>query len=837
MLAPAVLVAAPLLAGVAIGAHAGGPAWIPAVVLAVAWVAAALSLHHHCQRWFPFACIAGCAAAGLVLGTSASRAAATPSILDWYATSSGAREPVQVTGRLRQDATTTPFGVVAVADVSSIRTGGGAERIVGGGVRVSIGGAFASSRARAWTQGRTVTFSTTLRDPIGYRNIGVADDRERLMRDRIALLGSVKSGTLVRVAARGARYDELPSALRAYVRSATADAVGRWSVRSAGVVTAILIGDRGGLDQDDERRLQEAGTYHVIAISGGNIALLTAMLVFLGRAGRLPLRATYAASMVVLTFYGYTAGLAPSVLRATLAGVIYLFARLIDHRGSPMNALAVAGAIAAAWAPLSVLDPGFVLSFGATFGILGGASRMMQVRDRKAGEPWLRRLVRSAAWAATCLGCATVCAEIALLPVGAREFGRVSFAGLVLNFAAVPLMSLIQIAGLAAIAVHPVSVVSASIAGWVAHVATLALLDSARLVDVWPWLVIDVPPPSWWVIASWYAAAYAVLAYWGRRHARTFALAALGATGLLIILGPAPTRAGTADPPLQGWTRIAFIDVGQGDATLVVPAGGTPMLVDAGGSPGSSFDLGRRVTVPALWALGQTRLGVLALTHGDPDHIGGAAAVIRALRPRDVWEGVPVPGHPELARVHQIALQRGATWRPVRAGETYADGVARISVLHPPPPDWQRPRVRNDDSIVLEVRIGDVAVILPGDISQATERTLLPAIEPSPLTILKAPHHGSAGSSSPEFIAATRPAVVIFSAGRRNPFGHPSPTAVARYHSAGARIFRTDEDGEVILDTDGRQVVLWTWSGRREELRIPGRSTIHREDHDDTMPR
>jgi len=357
----------------------------------------------------------------------------------------------------------------------------------------------------------------------------------------------------------------------------------------------------------------------------------------------------------------------------------------------------------------------------------------------------------------------------------------------------------------------------ASVTGSVAHVATVALLDSARLVDLWPWLVIDVPPPSWWVIACWYAAAYALIAWWSRPGVRAIALAAIGAAGLLIVFGPAQTRAGVVDPPPRGWTRVAFIDVGQGDATLLLPAGGTPMLVDAGGAPGSSFDLGRRVTVPAIWALGRTRLGVLALTHGDPDHIGGAAAVVRALGPREVWEGVPVPGHLELARVHQTALQRGATWRPVRRGETYADGVARIRVLNPPPPDWQRLKVRNEDSIVLEVRIGDVAVILPGDISQAAERTLLSALEPSPLMIVKAPHHGSAGSSSPEFIAATRPAAVIFSAGRRNPFGHPAPTAVARYQAAGARVFRTDEDGEVILDTDGHRVVVWTWSGRREE--------------------
>ena len=108
MPAPALLVAAPLLAGVAIGAHAACPAWIPAVLLSIAWGAAAVSLHSHRQRRFPLACIAGCAAAGLVLGGSASRAVASQSLVEWFATSPGARDPVQVTATLRQDATATP---------------------------------------------------------------------------------------------------------------------------------------------------------------------------------------------------------------------------------------------------------------------------------------------------------------------------------------------------------------------------------------------------------------------------------------------------------------------------------------------------------------------------------------------------------------------------------------------------------------------------------------------------------------------------------------------------------------------------------------------------------
>ena len=148
------------------------------------------------------------------------------------------------------------------------------------------------------------------------------------------------------------------------------------------------------------------------------------------------------------------------------------------------------------------------------------------------------------ALAAAGLGGATLCAEVALLPVGARLFGRVSFAGLVLNFAAVPLMSLIQVAGLAAVAVHPVSRRRRQVCGWLAHVGTIALLGSARLVDIWPWLVIDVPAPPMWVIGLWYASAGVLVAWWRRPRIRAVALAAIAAAGALIVAGPPQLRPG-----------------------------------------------------------------------------------------------------------------------------------------------------------------------------------------------------------------------------------------------------------------------------------------------------
>src|SRR5439155_24266918 len=141
-------------------------------------------------------------------------------------------------------------------------------------------------------------------------------------------------------------------------------------------------------------------------------------------------------------------------------------------------------------------------------------------------------------------------------------------------------------------------------------------------------------------------------------------------------------------------------------------------------------------------------------------------------------------------------------WTNVTAGDHLQLDEVTIAVLHPSPPDWERQRVRNDDSIVLELRWRDVSFILTGDIGKAVERDLVPAIRAAPLRILKVPHHGSLTSSTPEFIRALRPRIAVFSAGRSNHFGHPATDVIERYEQAGVRIMRTDRDGQVDITTD-----------------------------------
>ena len=826
---PTALPTVALLAGAVAGVWLPMPLFGVRVVVVVVW---ALALAVVSLRAGPVpvtvVLVVGFTTSGLLLGATRYATALETPLARWFADQRGADTgrvgPVLLEGRLRADAMPTDYGVALRLRVARIgRTG--AMRTTSGGVRLSVGGRLWSGRAAAWSAGRIVRVYATLRPPAAYRNPGVADQARRQAMRGTALVGSVKSGLLVEVVRRGSAPAERAATARAMVRRVIGRAVGRHGVRSAAIVTAVLIGDRTGLDEETTRRLQEGGTYHVIAISGGNIVILAGCLLLLGRSAGVRPRRLAGGVILLLVAYAYLVGHEASVARATTAAVIVLGAGLLDHRTPPVNVLAVSAIGIVLVSPLAVFDPGFLLTFGATLGIVLGVSRVVDSLSRLPAR-WVDPLPRWVTPPLTLLA-ATVCAEAALMPIGAALFSRVSLAGLVLNFVAIPMMTVTQLAGLAALPLAAVHPSLASMAGYVAHLAATGIVESTRLLDVCPWLVFRVPAPATPVLVIYYGALLLLLWTGGSARARTAAKALLAVAAIWIV--SAPSRPALRGRPPAGWMRVSFLDVGQADATLVQAPGGRSLLVDGGGSFSSRSDIGSRVVAPALWALGVRRLDAVVLTHGDPDHIGGLGAVLHDFAPREVWEGVPVPGHRQLDALAVSADAIGARWRRVVGGDRFDLGGVSIVVVHPPPPDWERVRVRNDDSIVLDVRFGDVAVLLPGDIGREVEGRVAGALEPVAFRIVKVPHHGSAGSSSPDLVDATDPCVAVVSAGSANPFGHPAPEVVRRYLDAGALVLETGREGAVIVETDGRQVRVRTADGRLLGYAVGRRRCGHHE--------
>ncbi|RPI54847.1 MAG: MBL fold metallo-hydrolase [Acidobacteria bacterium] len=366
---------------------------------------------------------------------------------------------------------------------------------------------------------------------------------------------------------------------------------------------------------------------------------------------------------------------------------------------------------------------------------------------------------------------------------------------------------------------------AAATMGRVAHVAVEGLVGSAVLVDWMPWLTRRLAPPPPLAVALYYASVLTLLALTPRSPAASIVRNAARPIAAVVFASCAFWI--VAAPPGVSWARsrplrVTFLDVGQGDSVIVQFPNGRTLSIDAGGAA-SSFDIGARVVSPAFWALGVRRLDYMTITHGDADHIGGASSLFRDFRPFEVWEGVPVPPHGPTRELRALADASGATWRTLQPLDRASVGAVDLLVHHPPKPDWERQRVRNDDSEVLEIRYGDVSFVFTGDVGREVERAIAPGFVRAPIRIVKVPHHGSATSSSPIFLDALGPDVAVIGAGRGNPFGHPVPAVLARYRAMGAAIYRTDLDGAVTVETDGTTVRVGTFLGRRLTLTTYGR--------------
>lgn len=769
----------------ALGCWAGADLARGAAATLVGLAAALLALSLAARRPWSLAALAG-ASLGIGAAAAAAERAAHESapLMAWRAASCG-EAPMRLEGFAAGDGRDDVERQLLTLDVAYARCGT-REGPVRGRVRVEVGGQARRAEVR---DGDRLAVWALLRAPSGSSNPGSRDGREAALRAAVHAYGYVKSAGLVEVG-RGAASG--PRAWAAASRSWARAQIRQYLPPGPeeALTRAMVLGDRSGLDPQREEAFRASGTYHVLAISGAQVALLAALLAWPLRRSGVPAWPAALLASGLLCFYCQLVGAEVPVVRATCMALAVLLGSALDLPADVANLVGLAGLLLLTHQPSAIGDVSFQLSFAATLGILLFTPALLE------------RIPRLPLRADMALA-ASLAAQATLAPLLALHFSRLAPAALVLNLAAVPLSGAVMVAGLCALLLAwapPLASLSASVAWCAAH----ALLLTGQVVEHWPALDVRVAPPSAWV---WIVHAAGLWAFLDARiRRRGVALLALSLAALAY--GP-PGAAG------DGRLQATILDVGQGDAIAVLSPRGRVWMVDAGGSYTPRFDPGEAVVAPYLWDLGVRRLDRLAVTHAHPDHAGGIPFLLRAFRIGEVWEG-PAPLHDPAYRQLDLALEAAAVpRRTVVAGlRDLWDGVD-VRVLGPATPSRPSWRTRNDDSLVLWLRLGRVSLLLPGDVEESGEG----CCDDSPSDVVKVPHHGSRTSSTAAFLAGTGPRVAIVSVGARNPFGHPHPDVVERYRRSGALVLRTDRDGAITVSTDGSRLWVTTHKG--------GTSRIH----------
>ena len=539
---------------------------------------------------------------------------------------------------------------------------------------------------------------------------------------------------------------------------------------AAGIVAALVVGERQGITPQQWETLRKTGTNHLMAISGLHIGWVAFMGVLLGRIGArfsgklllyLPKHVLAGACGVFAALvYAALAGFSVPTQRAFVM-VAAVLVGLMWRRNLPLSYIFGFALFAVLlWSPLAVLSAGLWLSFGAVAVIIYAFSARTRV-------PW--------AWARI-----HGVVALGLTPLLLVWFGQVPWLSPFANLIAVPWMMLV---------IPP-------------------LLAGGLLASVWPeggqwFLLLGSRAIEWlWVVLDHFAAL--PYADWYPAPAPGWALLCAGA-GVSILLLPRgfPARwvgivwllpALVARPPVPapGEAWFTLLDVGQGLAAVLQTHAHT-LVYDTGPWTSPRFDGGKNIVLPFLREQGISRLDRVIVSHADNDHAGGTASLAAAIKIGAVYSGMPG----EL-KVPARACMRGERWE--------WDGV-RFEILHPPPDPAGMSD--NNRSCVLKISTAGASVLLTGDIERSVEQRLVAAgAKPLEADILVAPHHGSRSSSSPEFVAAAAPRYALFAVGYRNHFGFPKPDVAARYRRHGAEILTTAESGAIHFDLNAQEVSL-----------------------------
>lgn len=553
------------------------------------------------------------------------------------------------------------------------------------------------------------------------------------------------------------------------------------------LLRGLLIGERDEISKEITETFARTGLVHILAVSGSNVGFIAMIIVAVLYFGQMPRRWHPSFLLVGISFYMLLTGAQPPVVRATIMAAVIIISEYLERDADMYNNLGVAAMVILLWQPLQLFQLGFQLTFVAVLGIAYLYRPLALLFRRMLPLRWqLVRLTIS-------LLAVSFAAQLATLPVSLNAFGRLPLTAILGNLFVIPAALIIVTTATAACAFSFFAPLSQLI-------GSVADLTTAEMIAFTKWLAeIPLAYVDGVYVSPWLLLVYSILIFmfveWRRSPlARPWLVGA----GLLVLNIFVWQQAWFAGPKL----RLTFFDVGQGDAALLeFPQGN--LLIDTGPFD-EEYDAASWVLLPFFRRSGIRELDAVVITHPHADHLGGLPALLREIKIKKVF----VCGVETNASLEQLCEKLADSLRvpflALRAGDRLADfAPARVWALHPRRDEAGFHRL-NDASVVVKVVFGQHTFLFSGDAEFESESHLLQTAHVLDSDILKVGHHGSITSSLRQFLDAVSPQWAVASVGRWNRFGHPDPEVIARYDSLAIPFLRTDQNGAVIFESDGK---------------------------------
>lgn len=574
----------------------------------------------------------------------------------------------------------------------------------------------------------------------------------------------------------------------------------------AGILEAMLFGEKSELSGDIKELYQAAGISHVLVISGLHISLLALAVAGILRRLGFPMPVWVMLSVGVLAGYGILIGQPTTAVRALLMFFVLQGARLLGRSYDLLSALAFSGILMLLDNPDLILDGGCRLSFCAVIGVGWYVSEKNKI-FRSIGEKEKRKN-RGKGGKGSSAGAilenirAGWYLWLFTLPVMLDTFYQMSVVGILWNLVAIPLLPVIIASGGLGVVLAGWNIFLGSLAGSPAYGMLQLYQEIGNISEKLPVGMWTPGQPSKPVIAGYYLVIFLLVLVEKqliKREKRWKIFPGMELCSMLLLLL-------LMAHPWQQREKITFLDVGQGDASML-QSGGQTLLLDGGST--SQKNVGTYVILPYIKQQGISCLEAVVLTHTDQDHINGVTEVLEEgkkgwLTVKNLMYPYWMEGTEQGKQLKKLAEEAGASCRKIRAGDRLTIGKAEAVVLYPK--EQEKIAEPNAGSLVLFWKWEGVRAMFTGDLPEEKERELLqnlPACE-----ILQVGHHGSATSTCREFLEQVQPSLAVISCAMKNRYGHPSPDTVERLKKTGCEIRYTMRSGAITIRKRGREILV-----------------------------
>lgn len=574
----------------------------------------------------------------------------------------------------------------------------------------------------------------------------------------------------------------------------------------------MLIGHKDNISDDLKEDFRKSSLSHILAISGDHISYVILTLTILGELFKIPKRINNVLISIFLILFIYITGYTSSVIRAAIMGSIIIGQILIYRKQDTITTISLSILIMLCENPYRLFDLGFILSYLATIGIVYYTKILKE--HKKSRTKILDSIL------------ITLAANLFIIPIVLYNFNTLSLNFIISNLIASVLMKPIIVGGIIIIIISFLSIKISKICGFIYNYLLKILILNAKITSKIPFSNLIVTTPSILLIIVYYILLIIIifLIYLKNMASnRYLARSILGKIGKMrkyiihnfkkiIIFIAVIIITINQFKYLPNELKLYFIDVGQGDSTLIITPKGKKILIDGGGNDG--YSIGKKLLLPYLLDRKIKEIDYMIISHFDTDHCDGLLYLIEQINVKNIIIGNQYEQNDNYRKfLNLIKKNKNNIIIAKMEEKILIEENVYIDILWPSLNNSIYENSINNNSIVCKLSYKNFSVLFTGDIEEVAEKELIHEIGDLNIlksTVLKVAHHGSKTSSTKEFLNAVNAKYALIGVGKNNKFGHPSDTTIENLNKTNTKIFRTDEMGEIEIKTNGKKIKFRT---------------------------